>query len=408
VAASERAARASAAATTATTTPVTRAACALRSVSRTLARWLPRLLKGGLGGGVAMQAATAATLPEERSELTYHLYDGGGVKASGPALLVRKNIADRWAVSGSYYVDAVSNASIDVVTSASPFKETRTAADLGVDWLVRDTLLSATLYRSTEPDYEVDTIGADVTHEVFGGMTTVNLGFSRSRDVVMRKNEPNFRDRASHWQYRFGVTQVLSPRWLASLNAEAINDEGYLGSPYRVAYVFGAPVRERVPRTRSSRAIKLRTIYDFGDGASRTALRAEYRHYWDNWEIKAGTAEIGISRYLPREWGAPGTWLVDAAARFYSQDKALFYSDNATSETLFVSRFRQLSTFKSNSLVLKATWTPTHETLTRYDARFSFSFERKQFRYSDFTDLRTGAPYGYDANVLALTASARF
>jgi len=50
----------------------------------------------------------------------------------------------------------------------------------------------------------------------------------------------------------------------ASMNFEAVNDEGYLGSPYRAARVFGATIPERVPRTRSSRAVKLRAIGDVG------------------------------------------------------------------------------------------------------------------------------------------------
>ena len=69
--------------------------------------------------------------PRTRAEAMFHVYNGGGVTATGPALLVRKSLADTVSLSGSYYVDAVSNASIDVVTTASPYKETRTAYGLG-------------------------------------------------------------------------------------------------------------------------------------------------------------------------------------------------------------------------------------------------------------------------------------
>lgn len=375
------------------------------------ARWAARLrtarrwLKGLVGGVAATQAATAATLGEDRSELIYHVYDGGGVKATGPALLVRKNIAERVSLAGSYYVDAVSNASIDVVTTASPYKETRTAYDLNVGWLVRDTIVSAGVYTSREPDYDVNTVNADVTHEVFGGMTAVSLGFTRSSDEVRKTGEPNFLQHARHWQYRAGLTQVLSPRWLASLNTEAISDEGYLGSPYRVARVFGAAVPERMPSTRSSRAVRIGTLVDFGEGAGRTALRADYRYFWDNWDVRAHTAEAGASRYLftPNA----GRWLFDASLRYYAQDKALFYSDNAQSETLYVTRNRQFSTFKSTTLSAKATWTPGG-TFTKYDVKLTGVYERKQFRYEDFTDIRTGQPYAHGANLVQLLLSARF
>ena len=95
---------------------------ALARVLRVVGAHLPGLL----GGVLAVGGARAVTLPEDSAEVMYHLYKGGGVTASGPALLVRKSLADRVSLSAQYYVDAVSNASIDVVTTASPFKEKRT------------------------------------------------------------------------------------------------------------------------------------------------------------------------------------------------------------------------------------------------------------------------------------------
>ena len=154
------------------------------------------------------------------------------------------------------------------------------------------------LSRSTEPDYIAEAVGFDVSHEVFGGMTVLSLGTTRARDQVGKKGEVNFKDQASHWQYRAGVTQILTPRWLVSLNAEAVADSGYLGSPYRAARVFGAAVPERNPRTRSSRAFKLRSLYDTGQLVAGSSLRAEYRRYWDNWDIKASTTEFGWAQHV--------------------------------------------------------------------------------------------------------------
>lgn len=377
-----------------------RTLAALVRRARGLQRLLQRVLPGLVPSVVASQAG-AATLPEDRSELVYHYYDGGGVRASGPALLVRKSLADKVSLSAGYYVDAVSNASIDVVTTASPFKETRQAYDIGADWLVRDSLVSVGLYASREPDYDANAVSLDVSHEVFGAMTTISLGFTRASDEVRKAYDPAFQDVAKHWQYRFGLTQILSPRWLASANFEAISDAGYLGSPYRAARVFGAAVPERVPRTRSSRAVKFRSIYDYGDGPTRTALKAEYRYFWDNWDITAHTAEFGAGRYI-----APG-WLGEVSWRFHKQGKALFYSDNAQSETLYVSRNRQIGSFTSNAVNAKATYT-FGGAWARFDTKFTGVLERKQFKFSDFTDVRTGGLYSHNATVLQLLLSARF
>ena len=366
---------------------------------RLFQRW--RAVLGTLLSGAAATQVGAVPLPEDKAELIYHVYDGGGVKADGPALLVRKSLADRVSLSAQYYVDAVTNASIDVVTTASPFKEKRTAWDLSVDTVVRDSIISLGYSKSTEPDYIAEAFSGDVSHEVFGGMTTVSLGFTRAKDLVGEKNIPGWIDTASHWQYRTGVTQILTPTWLMSANFEVVSDSGFLGSPYRAARVFGATERERNPRTRSSRAVKVRSINDTSALVARSSLRVEYRYFWDTWDIKANTFEIGGAKYLGQ------SFLLDVSLRSYAQSKALFYSDNAAVVNQFNSRNRQLSTFKSTALSAKLTWTPP-PWRAGWDTKLSGVLERKQFRFADFTDLRTGGLYSYNANVVQVYVSSTF
>ena len=360
---------------------------------------LVRNLVGGLLAGST--AAHAAALPEDKAEVLLHSYDGGGVKATGPALLVRKSLADKVSLQAQYYVDAVSNASIDVVTTASPFRETRKAWDFSAEAVVRDSTLTASVSRSREPDYQADAASLDPAHEVFGGMSTVSLGFTRGADQVGMKGQPGWIGRATHWQYRAGLTQILSPRWLVSLNAEAMADSGYLGSPYRSARVFGAFVHERNPSTRSSRAVKLRSVTDTHAWLAGSALRAEYRYYWDNWAVRAHTTEVGASKPVRERL------LLDVSLRLHSQGKALFYSDNASAETLYISRNRQLSSFTSTSLATRLTYT-WPGLPAGYDVKLVGAYEFKQFRFKDFTDLRSGQAYGHNAHVLQAHVSATF
>ena len=357
-----------------------------------------RQLAGMLGSLLAVGGAKAVDLPEDRGDVMYHLYDGGGVKASGPALLLRKKVSDNLSLTGTYYVDMVSNASIDVVTTASPYKETRNEYSLGLDYAVRDTLITLTAASSKEPDYVANRINLDMAQDVFGGMTTVSLGFTRGSDEVGKHGTAGYFDTAQHWQYRLGLTQILSPTWLASMNLEAISDNGYLGSPYRIAYVFGAAVPENVPRTRTSRAVKFRAV---GAVAERTAVRAEYRYFWDTWAIKASTLEFGASRYFG------DSWLADAWVRYYTQQGALFYSDNATVQTQYITRNRQLSTFTTTSVGTKVAYT-LKQVPGRYEIKLNGSYEFLQFKYSDFTDIRTGTPYSSSASLVQLFVTATF
>ncbi|MGY4828488.1 DUF3570 domain-containing protein [Sphaerotilaceae bacterium SBD11-9] len=356
------------------------------------------LLGGAVGGALAGGAAHAApNLPEDRADVMYHRYEADGLTADGPALLVRKKVNENLSLSGSYYVDMVSNASIDVVTTASPYKETRNEYGLGFDYIVRDATLSVNTSQSKEPDYIANTTSIDVAQEVFGGMTTISLGFTRGHDDVGRKGE-GFIDNATHWRYRFGVTQILTPTWLMSANVEAVSDDGFLGSPYRAARAFGTTVPENNPRTRSSRAFKLQAI---GEVTPGNAIRAGYRYFWDNWDIRAHTIDGGYSRQFGERW------LVDWYGRYYTQSKALFYSDNATSDMNYISRNRQLSTYKTMSLGAKMAYT-AKQVPGSYEVRLNAAYEYIQFKYSDFTDIRDGKPYEHNANVLQLFATVTF
>ena len=358
---------------------------------------------GLVGGAIAASSVQAVDLPEDRAETMYHLYDGGGVIAQGPAVLVRKSMVDRVSLSGSWYVDAVSNASIDVVSTASKFKETRNQGEVGLDYVVRDSLIHVGGSRSVEPDYQASTISVDLTQDVFGGMTTVLLGYSHADDKVGEHGTPGWVGTAHHWQYRLGVTQILTPRWTASANLESIADDGYLKSPYRLARVFGSYIHENAPTTRESKALKLSTTGDITpEGAEhRRSFRADYRYYWDTWGIHGHTLELGYNRDL-----APG-WLLESFVRYYRQNHALFYSDNAPEQTLYVTRNRELATMHDWGPGATVSYT-LRSVPGKYDVKLSASYQFIDFHYADYTDVRTGKPYSYKASVLNTVLSATF
>jgi len=354
---------------------------------------------GGLLGGVLATAnAEAVDLPGDRADAMYHSFIGGGVVANGPAILVRKSLEDVVSLSAFNYVDMVSNASIDVVTTASPYKETRVETGVGLDYVYRDALISLTASTSREPDYIADSASIDVAQDFFGGMTTVSLGYSKGWDTVEKHNDPSFSQPANHWQYRLGATQILTPRWLVSLNTEAIADQGYLQSPYRVARVFGAAVPEVDPSTRTSRAATLRVT---GSVGAQGAVHAQYRYFWDTWDIRAGTEEVGYSQYVAKRW------LLDGFVRHYSQSHAIFYSDDFATEETYMSRNRQLSTFNDLGLGAKGSYSIVREP-GRYEIKFTAAYEWMRFHYDDFTDIRTGKLYSFDANVVELFLTATF
>lgn len=360
---------------------------------------LSRVVFAGLAVGLHSVFCAAAVLPEERVDTMYHYYDGGGVRVTGPALLVRKNMADKVSVTGSYYADTVSSASIDVVTTASPFKEKRTEYGAGVDYLYSDSLMSLSVTKSNEPDYIADTISMNITQDIFGGMTTVSMGYSRGKDTVRDVTNASFSDYVNRFQYRLGVSQILTRTLRVNLDYEAITDEGYLNSPYRAARIFGAGVPERYPRSRDSQAVAFRTVKYL---LPRSSVRFEYRYFWDTWDIAANTAEIAFTT----DMSAP--WLMELRYRYYAQNSASFYSDNFTQLQNFMARDKELSTFKSHALGGKLTYTfQSHPSFVN-KSTLNMTVDHLTFNYDDFTDVRTQSPYAFDANVVQLFLSVWF
>ena len=81
-------------------------------------RRITPLARASLLSLMAVTAARATVLPEDRADILWHRYQGGGVTIEGPSVLVRKKFAERVSFSVNWYEDMVSSASIDVMTTA--------------------------------------------------------------------------------------------------------------------------------------------------------------------------------------------------------------------------------------------------------------------------------------------------
>jgi len=360
-------------------------------------------------------AVQAAVLPDDRADALYHRYEGGGVTIDGPSLLLRKKFAEKYSVSANYYIDMVSSASIDVMTTASPYTEERTQGSLALDTLHGKTQYSLSYTLSDESDYTANTASLDVSHDLFGDLTTVSFGFSQGWDEVRKNGDNEFEESVDRRNYRFSLQQILTPQLMTGLNYEVITDEGFLNNPYRsVRYLDDSSARgfsfepEVYPSTRTSNAIALNARYYL---PYRAAIHGEYRFYTDTWGIDANTASIGYTH----PWGK--RWIFEAGYRWYDQSSADFYSDlfpRANAQN-FLARDKELSTFTSQMFSLGATYElPSLGWDRILRSTVNLYYDHIQFRYDDFRDITAGgAPgteelYGFDANVFRLFVSGWF
>ena len=339
--------------------------------------------------------ATAAVLPEDRADVLYHRYEGGGVTIHGPSVLVRKKMAEKYSVSANYYMDMVTSASIDVeVSGASEYKEERDQYSLGFDYLRGKTTYSLSYTNSEENDYEAQTASFGISQDLFGDLTTVTMGFSKGQDTVRNATDPLFEEDIERWSYRVGVSQILTKTVIATLGLEVITDEGYLNNPYR-SFRYLNPTndqlfsleREIYPRTRTSNAVALNAKYFL---PYRAALSGGYRFFTDTWGIRADTFEVGYTHPL-------GPWTFEIGYRNYSQNHADFYSDlfERRDQQNFMARDKELATFTSHRVRLGGTY-EFARTGWRFVKKGSASlfYDRIEFDYEDFRDAR----YSMDAS----------
>jgi len=340
------------------------------------------------------QVAGAGVLPEDRSDLLYHSYVGGGVEIDGPSILMRKSIGSSVSLSANYYVDMISSASIDVITTASPYTEERTQYSLGADYLRGNTTLSAGYVSSEESDFDATTYALSVSQDMFGDMTTLTLSYAYGNDIVGRSDDPTFMRENTRQHYGVGLTQILTRNLITALNYETITDEGFLNNPYRsvryldpgsaIGYSFEA---ELYPSTRTTTAVGIRAKYFL---PYRAALEAQYRFFTDTWDIDANTASIAyIHPWKEFTFTAKYRWHDQTGAHFF---RDIFPRSEATN---FRGRDKELSPLTSQTIKFAVAYELFSNGYGFIDkGTVNVSYDHLMVDYDEFRDISTGAVLG--------------
>lgn len=382
---------------------------------------------------VFIHDATALVLPEDRADLMYHAYDGGGVTVDGPSVLVRKGYKEKVSAYANYYQDVVSSASIDVLTSGSKYTEERTEYSVGMDYLADRALLSLGYTNSSESDYDAKTVSFGISQDFFGDMTTLALGYSRGDDEVRQNQSDGTSVKvgdAQRQRYSLGLSQILTRSWIVAFSVETVVDDGFLRNPYRqIRYIPSGPAddeqsnvlvsfaEEAYPETRNSDAFALRTIYYL---PYRASIRLEGRAYSDSWGIKAENYEIRYTHTVRSRM------ILELKARTYSQTQADFYRDifPHPGANEFMGRDKELSTYSTNSFGVGMTYEFGIKLPFAEKHSASLYWDFMQFDYDNFRNAllsrsEEGQPapefrpgeeptYGFDANVIRLFYTIKY
>jgi hypothetical protein len=377
--------------------------------------------------------ASAGVLPEDRADVLYFRYDGGGVEITGPSMLVRKSIGEHVSVAANYYIDMVSSASVDVETSASPYDDERKQSSLSMDFLHGKSTYTIGYVKSDESDYIAETIYGGVSHDMFGDLTTVSFGYKVGKNDVFRNvkiddvkvNDPTFAEHMETKSFNVGVSQIITKNMIVAGQYEVVTDEGFLRSPYRSVRFFIDPFSqgrqdEIYPNTRSSNAASIRAKYFL---PYRAAIDTMYRFYTDTWGVIGHTGELGYVHPLNNN-----KWIFEGRVRYYTQTAADFYQDIFPRADFanFMARDKELSTYDAVTVGVAATyefkidrfpWLTKGQLNVRYDymtvnydnfrdARFSVG----SFGTLPDTPLAPGTEplYKLNANIIQVYISAFF
>ena len=312
---------------------------------------------------LAASAAQAGVLPEDRADILYFRYEGGGVTIDGPSVLARKSIGEHVSVQANHYIDMVSSASVDVETSASPYEDERVQSSLSIDFLHGKSMYTLGAVKSDESDYIANTVFAGVSHDMFGDLTTISFGYKRGKNDVFRnvqgQRDLAFQEEMETQSFNVSLSQIITKNLLISGQYEVITDEGFLRSPYRSVRFFIDPFSqgrqdEIYPNTRSSNAASIRAKYFL---PYRAAIDGMYRFYTDTWGVLGHTGELGYVHPLDSPW-AGGNWILEGRVRYYQQEAADFYQDIFPRADFanFMARDKELATYNAITAGVSATY----------------------------------------------------
>lgn len=246
-------------------------------------------------------------------------------------------------VHAAALVDAVTAASVDVITEATPrFSEIREEADAGGSWAIGDWLPSAHYRYSHENDYLSNGGGVRVDRRL-GPDTTIEGSYDLVYDLVRRSGTPAsvFSQTLTTHAGELSISQVIDPQTVVRAAYSFTAQSGYLEKPYRYVPLFDAagvaaataqgmtlgldnfsqfrlPERppENVPDLRLRHAIALRAIRWVD--ALRASARADYRLYLDDWGVRSHTGELALRfERGPREYALTERLYEQTAADFW-------------------------------------------------------------------------------------------
>lgn len=258
------------------------------------------------------------------------------------------NVTHGGSLRGTYLVDVVSAASVDIVSTASRrWTEVRQAGALEGTYKPHDVGVTVAGSFSAEPDYVSGGGGAQMMYDFDEKNYTLILGFGYTHDTIGRSGTPFsvFSRDVSRGALQGGLGWVVNRRTTTALAVDVQLESGDPSKPYRYVPMFAPDVAAKIPKgasidlvnasrlperpleqlplSRRRFALTDRWSYRF-DWAT---LKLEERIYTDTWGLLASTTDAHFLFDLGKRV------LLGPHLRLHGQGAASFWRRAYTSAT---------------------------------------------------------------------------
>ena len=245
-----------------------------------------------------------------------------------------------WSAHGEYLVDAVSAASVDIVSTASRhWTEVRQAGGAQAAFKPGNVGVTGSGSFSSEPDYLAWAAGGSGSVDLAQKNVTLLWGYAYGHDTVGRSGTPFsvFSRSLARNAFNGAVTVVMDPATILVLGGDFVRERGDPSKPYRYVPLFAPAVAatigvgasidevnrlrlserplEQLPLARDRYAAWARYLHRF----SRATLRLEERLYTDSWSLRASSTDARLLVDRGERW----IW--SSHLRLYGQSAVSFW-----------------------------------------------------------------------------------
>ena len=236
-----------------------------------------------------------------------------------------KPIGANWSLTFDYANESMSGASPwgaiaddegnqQLIMSGASIDDSRNKVEGTVTRYLPESAWSLTVGGSREHDYRSDYLGLAWIQEYNLKNTTLAIDASYASDELTPTDASDFgrieqADKTSR-SLAISISQILSRSQVAQVGYGVTKRSGFLADPYKL--------RDVRPDQRLEHRVSFGYLQYFEAWGAR--LKAEYRYFWDSFDIRAHTTSVSLFKSLGQDWD------VEPRLRWYEQSEASFFA----------------------------------------------------------------------------------